>query len=478
MTPDEFGLRLAKDCAVPLGGHVLAAVSGGADSTALLCFLSELRGSYPLRLSCAHVEHGIRGDASLADAAFVRALCKDRGIPFYECHIDAPGYARAHGCGLEDAARTLRYAFLRKTAKEIGADCIALAHHAQDQAETVLLHAIRGSDLNGLCAMRMRRDGLIRPLLNTQPEELRDYLRAIGQPWREDETNKSPDCARNRIRLRAMPELEAACPGAGAALERLARAASRDESYFEMQIAALDLRTVPLINGVALERAELCGLHEALLGRVLMRAMKQAGIPAPGAAAVLRIMDALAGKGEAVALPGGAEARIGARYVSFTRGETPVCDVPLSPEGETKTPFGAFRVRDAQPGETGDGKRTQAMPEALLMDARITSRREGDGFIPFGRHTPVKLKKLLIDEGVERAMRRSVPVLRAGEGIAWAVGIRPGEICRARPGERQKIVEFLGLWPGDGEIRNQTHQDSQGESTHAEQKRDICGFKG
>lgn len=448
MTPDEFGLRLAKDCAVPPGGHVLAAVSGGADSTALLCFLSELRGSYPLRLSCAHVEHGIRGDASLEDGQFVRALCQSKGIPFYECHVDAPGYAGAHGCGLEDAARTLRYAFLRETAGRIGADCIALAHHALDQAETVLLHAIRGSDMRGLCAMRKRRGDLIRPLLDASPEELRAYLRSVGQPWREDATNRIPDCARNRIRLNAMPELEAACPGAGAALVRLARAAQRDEDYFDGQIAALGLRVIPLVDGAALERAQLCGLHEALLGRVLVRALDQAGIPAQSAAALSRIMNALTGKEETVGLYGGAEARIGLRYVCFTRAEAPADAVLLCPEGETATPFGAFRVRDARPGETGDGRRTQALPEALLMRAAVTERREGDVLVPFGRHKPVRLKKLMIDAGIERAMRRSVPVLRTEEGILWAVGLRPAEACRVCPGERQKIVEFLGAWPG------------------------------
>ena len=109
MTADEFCLRLSKDCGVAPGSHVLLALSGGADSVALFCLLLEARESMPLVLSCAHVEHGIRGEASLSDLAFVRALCEEKNIPLYTAHVDAPAYARAHGCGLEDAARTLRY---------------------------------------------------------------------------------------------------------------------------------------------------------------------------------------------------------------------------------------------------------------------------------------------------------------------------------------------------------------------------------
>ena len=104
---------------------------------------------------------------------FVKALCEQKNVPFYGGRVDAPGYARAHGCGLEEAARALRYDFLEKTAEAVGADAIALAHHRGDQAETVLLHAARGSDIRGLCAMRWRRGKLIRPLLDAEPEALR-----------------------------------------------------------------------------------------------------------------------------------------------------------------------------------------------------------------------------------------------------------------------------------------------------------------
>ncbi len=444
MTTEEFCLRLTRACRLPPGAHVLAAVSGGADSTALLCFLCEARERLSLKVSCAHVEHGIRGGESLRDMAFVAGLCEKLGVPLYSARVDAPGYAKENGCGLEDAARSLRYGFLTDTAREIGADAIALAHHAQDQAETVLLHAGRGSDLRGLCAMRPRSGLLIRPLLEASPDELRAYLRERGQPWREDSTNESPEPARNRVRLRVMPELERACPGAGEALCRLAHAAQRDEDFFAQQLCALDLRVTELVDGAAMERAQLEPLHEALRSRAIVRLAEYAGVGAQSARAIGEISRAFERKTAAVNLTGGARARLGARYLCLTRAQAQPEPVPLAADGLTYTPFGTFAVRGAQAGETGDGRGSQVIPERLLRSCAVTARRDGDSMVPFGRHTPVPLKKLMIEAGVERAMRLSVPILRGEEGILWAVGLRPGEACRVREGEEAKLVTFLG----------------------------------
>lgn len=451
MTADEFFLRLSKDCGVAPGSHVLLALSGGADSVALFCLLLEARESMRLVLSCVHVEHGIRGEASLSDLTFVRALCKEKRVPLYTAHVDAPAYAREHGCGLEDAARTLRYAFLNRTADEIGADVIALAHHAGDQAETVLLHAMRGSDIRGLCAMRMRSGRLIRPLLDCRPEALRACLAAIGQPFCEDATNEDRTYARNRVRHDVLPQMERAVPGAGAALCRLAGAAQRDEDYFDTQIDALNLRTFPLVDGAAMEKDALTGLHPALLSRVLVRLIRRAGLAPQSAETLGRIMDALSREDAAVNLTGGAHAVIGRRYLCLIRADAPCTDVPLRVPGVTDTPFGRFEVRPAQPGEWGDGKAAQSIPGRLLEQASVGSRREGETMVPFGRKTPVKLKKLMIDAGVERAMRRSVPVVRGGGEALLAVGLRSAEGCRGNEDEERMLVRFLGLWP-DGSL--------------------------
>ncbi|MGN0772394.1 MAG: tRNA lysidine(34) synthetase TilS [Candidatus Ventricola sp.] len=448
MTADEFCLRLSKDCGVAPGSHVLLALSGGADSVALFCLLLEARQRMPLALSCAHVEHGIRGEASLADLAFVRALCEEKDVPLYAAHVDAPAYARAHGCGLEDAARTLRYAFLNQMADETGADAIALAHHAGDQAETVLLHALRGSDMRGLCAMRARSGRLIRPLLGVRPDALRAYLASIGQAFCEDATNADRTYARNRIRHDVLPQMELAVPGAGDALCRLSGAAQRDEDYFDGQIDALNLRILPLVDGAAVRKDALTGLHPALLSRVLVRLILRAGIAPQRSEAISRIMDALAQADAAVNLTGGAHAVIGRAYLCLIRADAPCPDVPLRVPGVTDTPFGRFEVRSARCGEWGDGQTAQSIPAGRLLDARVGCRREGETMVPFGGRSPVKLKKLMIDAGVERAMRRSVPVVRSGEETLFAVGLRPAEGCRGHEDEERMLVRFLGAWPG------------------------------
>ncbi|MGN0997712.1 MAG: tRNA lysidine(34) synthetase TilS [Candidatus Ventricola sp.] len=444
MTIKEFCLRLMEGCAVAPEAHVLVAVSGGADSTALLCFCAQARASYPLTVSCAHVEHGIRGEAARKDLAFVRALCKERGIPFFSESVDTPGYARAHGCGLEDAARTLRYAALRRMARQAGADVIALAHHAGDQAETVLLHAARGCDVRGLQAMRMRSGDLIRPLLGCTPQELREELRSQGQGWREDESNDELRYARNRVRRRVLPELEQACPGAGAALGRLARAAQRDEDFFDAQLK--DVPMHELADGAAMSRAELAGLHPALRSRAIVRLIARAGIAPQSAQTIEAVMAAAASPGAAsVNLTGGAHALLGRRAVCAVRAAAPPVDVPLG-LGRTDTPFGVFTVREAAPGETGDGCFAQAIPAPLLDGAHITLRREGDTMTPFGRHHEELLSRLLIKAGVEQGLKNSLPVLRGRGGILWAVGLRPGEICRGRDGERRLLVSLRCPW--------------------------------
>jgi len=445
MNCDEFSLRLSRDCAVTPGMHVLAAVSGGADSMALLCFLHQIRDSYPLRLSCIHVDHGIRGDASLEDLRFVEAFCREKSIAFYPHQVDARSFAAREGRSLEEAARMLRHKLFQSTAQEIGADVIALAHHCRDQAETVLLHALRGSDIHGLRAMSRRSGKLIRPLLDVQPQALRAYLSSIGQPWREDETNDDVKYARNRIRCRVMPELEIISAGAAGALCRLASAASRDEDYFAGEIAKLGLCASVLPGGAAIERQAIETLHPALLSRVLVRMIEAAGLACQSAKAIEEIVSFLKQGEGIVNLSGGAHAWIGRQFLCVCTAELPVVDVPLAVSGTTDTPVGRFIVRKAEPGETGDGVRTQVMPLSMLEGARVSVRREGDVMIPFGHHTPVKLKKLMIDAGIDRAVRSGVPVIRNSLGIVWAVGLRPGEMCRVKADEVQMIIEYCGL---------------------------------
>ena len=206
---------------VKSGDVVLAGVSGGADSVCLLLMLLEYRKHCDFFLEAVHVEHGIRGDASRRDAAFVKRLCEKRGVCCRIYPVDVPAYAKGHGLGVEEAARKLRYECFREAAEDYDGRPvkIALAHHADDNAETMLFRLIRGSGLHGLYGMRPARrlaEGVtvIRPLLGMERAEIEAYLEAQGQPYCRDATNEDTDYSRNRIRHKVMPELKAVNTGA------------------------------------------------------------------------------------------------------------------------------------------------------------------------------------------------------------------------------------------------------------------------
>jgi tRNA(Ile)-lysidine synthase len=199
-------------------GGILAAVSGGADSVAMLCLLREVCREHSVRLTAAHFEHGIRAEASVADAAFVRELCRAWNVELIEGSADVPAMAKARSVGIEEAARDARYAFLREAKRQAGADWIALAHHQDDQAETVLMHLLRGCGLKGLVGMRETEGDLYRPLLSYPKQTLVDFLRNQGIEWREDASNQVSDTPRNALRLNVIPQMETCYPAAKRAI--------------------------------------------------------------------------------------------------------------------------------------------------------------------------------------------------------------------------------------------------------------------
>ncbi|MBR6108012.1 MAG: tRNA lysidine(34) synthetase TilS [Oscillospiraceae bacterium] len=221
----------------PQGGVCTAAFSGGADSTALLCCLYDLRSSLGITLRAVHVHHGIRGAEADRDAAFCAALCERLGIPLQTVYVDVPRYAAEHRLSYETAARMLRYEALRQAAPE---GTIATAHHADDNAETVLFHLLRGSGTRGLCGIPPRSpDGrIIRPLLDAEKADILRYLQEIGQDFVEDGTNADDSASRNRIRHRLLPLLKTENPAALRHISRCAALLSADDALLSLQADA------------------------------------------------------------------------------------------------------------------------------------------------------------------------------------------------------------------------------------------------
>ena len=194
------------------GDSVVVGLSGGADSVCLLLLLKKLSGGKAagginIRLSTVHVEHGIRGEEALDDERFCEDLCDRLGVEYTAVHCDVPAVADAAGMGLEEAARKVRYEEYEKISKETGDAVIALAHHGDDQAETVLFNLIRGAGVRGLSGMAPKRDIYIRPLLWADKSDIMEYVRDCGETWVTDSTNSDDAYSRNKLRLSVIPKL-------------------------------------------------------------------------------------------------------------------------------------------------------------------------------------------------------------------------------------------------------------------------------
>jgi tRNA(Ile)-lysidine synthase len=269
---------------LPPCSRVLVAVSGGPDSLSLIHALHALADELQIEaLQVAHLDHGLRGAESAAEAAFVEQFCRERSIPCHVGYADVAEVARARKVGKQQAARSVRYRFLEATAEQVGADSIATAHTQDDQIETVLLNILRGTGLEGLRGIPTRRGLFIRPLLTVSHAELIAYCEAQRLTPRLDPSNLQPCCTRNHLRLELLPQLERDYnPGVREALLRLAAISARDSDYLSGQAEAA-LREVTLSatapglansEQTALDAAKLRALHPSLLRHTLRAALR------------------------------------------------------------------------------------------------------------------------------------------------------------------------------------------------------------
>ncbi len=218
--------------------HITVALSGGADSVCLFRALCALRERLSLTVSAIHVHHGIRGEEADEDLAFCRALCADFGVELTVEYVDAPAYAEMHHMSLESAARSLRYACFETHHATHEDTLIATAHHADDNAETVLFRMARGTGLRGLCGIPAYRDFYIRPCLSLRAEELRAALLACGAVHREDSTNRDTAYTRNFIRHDLLPLMERVHEGAVENISLMTEGLCEDEAYLMSQAEA------------------------------------------------------------------------------------------------------------------------------------------------------------------------------------------------------------------------------------------------
>ena len=447
-------------------GHtLLVAVSGGPDSMALLHMLWRLRKPLALELFVAHLNHLMRPSAT-EDALFVETAARDLGILCICGTIDVPTYQRQHKLSPEDAARRVRYAYLRATAAQLGADRIAVGHTADDQAETVLLHLVRGSGLRGLGGMPPVRAPVIRPLIRVLRRDVLEYLRAHRLPFREDPTNDQRRYTRNRIRRDLLPTLQRSYnPRLVQALCTTAQLLADDEAALQavshQRFLSARLPAPPAQSQLRI--AELIPLPVALQRRVLREALAEVmgslqGITHTHITAILGLLRAGAGN-KWVRLPRGVVVERRYHVLLIHRQVLLAAvdvDVPLPVPGVCHidalgvTIVSDLLRRDAAAGPFPAGEVTWLDAERVGHDVRVRTRRAGDRLRPLGSVYAKKLKAFLIDAKVPRVVRDRLPLVVTSAGIAWVAGVRPSEWAKVTPATRVILrLTLLRHVPGE-----------------------------
>jgi tRNA(Ile)-lysidine synthase len=430
---------------VAAGERVLVAVSGGADSMALLYGLFWLRKEFQLDLAIAHLDHGIRADTE-EDLKVVRGAAEDLGLPLFFARVDAPSSAKKEKLNLEEAARRLRREFLLRTAEEVQAQKIALGHTRTDLAETVLLHLLRGAGAAGLKGFLPAAFPFIRPLILCGREETRAFCAAHAIPFRDDPTNLDRRFLRNALRLEFLPVLKKHNPRAEEALARAAELLAETEealSWTEEKIlgelgrrGGLDLKGLgELPRPVqALAVRALARRHGVVLYRRHVEAILRG--MARGQAAEFR-------------LPKGLLARIGRGLLTIAQEKPkPTGTWPL-PLGETTVPeLGwAFALRPVPRPKTldaGDPFLIYVSQAKIAPPLSVRAARRTDVFRPFGEKREKRVWDVLSRSGIPRWERERWPVVVDERAVVWVVGVRPSGDHSVEEGEEE--VLSLRAW--------------------------------
>lgn len=420
------------------GSALVCAVSGGADSVALLHCLRGLSGELGYALSAAHFNHCLRGEESDGDEAFVRDLCRGWNIPLTVGRGDAARRARETGESLEEAARALRHGFLSAQP-----GLIATAHNADDQVETVLINLLRGTGLKGLCAMAPQSQRIVRPLLAVTRAEILAYLQKNSLSWREDGSNGEDDALRNRLRHHVIPLLRQENPSLSATVARSTAILRQDEEYLEAETAAL-LEKAARDGGW--DVLTLSSAPEALKTRALRQILGGSKPAAVHVAAMEALFKSTHGSSE-IALPGNRLARREYGLLRIFPAEAAAFSpVTLRPGETAYLPGAALWVSLGEPGileEAVDFLSTFALNCDMMeenLQLTIRPRQQGDRLaLPGGTRS---LKRLMIDRKIPASMRERLPVAADGRGVAAVYGLGCARDRRAQPGQRAVVLRF------------------------------------
>lgn len=435
------------------GKRLLIALSGGADSVALACLLAQFCGEYGISLCAAHLNHGIRGAEADGDAAYCRELCRELDVELLEARVDVPALAAERGMGLESAAREARYSYLYAARDACNADFIALAHHQDDQAETVLMHLLRGAGPEGVTGMHRFSGALFRPLLEVSRAELRRYLEERETPWREDSTNAVSDNPRNALRLHALPAIEQSYPGCAAAIARYARLAKIESDCLSRMTDAFMKRHVqrgPYGARILLDAAT--DVDEAILRRAMRRLCGDA-LNADRLDALVALSRKKRGR---LSLTGrlSAEKCPGALYF-LQNGAPSTAQLALALPGEsTLDGICHLVITEGDFAICSDDPMTEVLDGDALLGAVLRTRRDGDRIRPLGSGGSRLLSDYLTDKKVDRPLRDCLPVIAKGKDVLWVGGVGIAEDAAVKKDTARRMrIRLYGACEQDAEVR-------------------------
>lgn len=386
------------------GDKVLVALSGGADSVALLRVL--LRLGYACE--AAHCNFHLRGEESMRDERFVRALAERLGVSLHVIHFDTNAYAVSHNVSVEMAARELRYDWFAKLRQECGAKVVAVAHHRDDSVETFLLNLVRGTGINGLQGIRPVNGDVVRPLLCVSRVEILDYLSSLGQDYVTDSTNLQDEFVRNKLRLNVIPILEIINPSVSDTIAETARRLADVAQVYQEAIQAAKQRVMP--DGETIDIPALC--REPGAQNLLFELLYPLGFNAAQVNDVFRALHGESGR------------------MFYSREWVLLIDrnrLIRRPSGEVESqPELCLERMEVNPPFSVPHNNKEAYVDAEKVQGELTLRKwqSGDKFIPFGMKGFKSVRNYLRDKKFSRFEKERQWVVCDGDRIVWLVNER------------------------------------------------------
>lgn len=420
------------------GDKVLVAVSGGIDSVLLLYLFNKYKEELDIQLETAHINHMLRSRESDKDQELVKKLTSKWNIPFHTINIDVEKISKTNKWTIEEGARKLRYEYLRELKEQTGSKKIAVAHHHKDQAETILMHLIRGTGAEGLRGMFVDKENIIRPLLNITREEIEYKVKELELEYRTDKSNLETRYARNRIRIKLLPILKKYNPQIENNLVKTGDIIREDNNFIETEVLRYYNKYIQIEDNYMIIDEKIKKLHLAIRRRLLIKAYKELSHMYLEYKYVEKadefIQNDLSRQNKKLGLPNSINLYVNKDGFILDMRKKPIiqsyCELLIEKPGNYEFADKQLNIEVINEIPTKDIYGIRGSDEGyvdfdkLTWPLKVRNRKSGDTFFVIGDKSERKLKKILIDRGIESRKRNTIPFITNKDGkIIFIPGI-------------------------------------------------------